>query len=60
MTGDPEVLRVTFSHTQVSGSATMLSLLIGFIDALALNRLGGVSLVNTGMGVPPWWLACWS
>ncbi|MGI5837678.1 MAG: ABC transporter permease [Chloroflexota bacterium] len=59
VTGDPEVLRVTVLSLQVSGSATMLSLLIGIPlgTALALNRFPGrnlvVSLVNTGMGVPP-------
>jgi tungstate transport system permease protein len=59
ITGDPEVVRVTLLSLEVSGSATMLSLAIGIPlgVALALNRFPGrqlaVSLVNTGMGMPP-------
>lgn len=59
VTGDPEVLRVTLLSLQVSGAATLLSLLIGIPTgtALALSRFPGrqlvVSLVNTGMGMPP-------
>lgn len=59
VTGDVEVLRVTVLSLQISGSATMLSLIIGIPlgTALALSRFPGrqlvVSLVNTGMGVPP-------
>jgi tungstate transport system permease protein len=57
--GDPEVWRITLLSLQVSGSATLLSLLIGIPcgTALALARFPGrgflVSLVNTGMGLPP-------
>lgn len=59
VTGDPEVLRVTILSLQVSGFATILSLLVGIPlgTTLALSRFPGrqlvVSLVNTGMGVPP-------
>jgi len=57
--GDPEVLRIALLSLQVSGSATMLSLLVGIPlgTVLALTRFPGrnfaMSLVNTGMGLPP-------
>ncbi|HEX2986681.1 MAG TPA: ABC transporter permease [Chloroflexota bacterium] len=59
VSGDPEVVGVTLLSLQVSGTATLLSLLVGIPlgTALALNQFPGrrlvVSLVNTGMGVPP-------
>jgi tungstate transport system permease protein len=59
LTGDPEVWRITGLSLQVSGGATLLSLLVGIPlgTALALTRFPGrglaVSLVNTGMGLPP-------
>lgn len=59
LSGDREVLRVTLLSFQVSGLATLLSLFIGIPigTALALGRFPGrhlvVSLVNTGMGMPP-------
>ena len=58
-TGDAEVWRITLLSLQVSGAATLLSLLAGIPagTALALTRFPGralvVSLVNTGMGLPP-------
>ena len=58
-TGDPEVWRITVLSLQVSLGATALSLLIGIPlgTMLALARFPGrglaVSLVNTGMGLPP-------
>ena len=58
-TGDPEVWGITILSLQVSGSATALSLLVGIPlgTLLALARFPGrglaVSLVNTGMGLPP-------
>ncbi len=57
--GDPEVWRITALSLQVSGTATLLSLLAGVPvgAALALTHFPGrgliVSLVNTGMGLPP-------
>ena len=57
--GDPEVWRITVLSLQVSGSATLLSLVVGVPlgAALALLHFPGrglaVSLVNTGMGLPP-------
>ena len=57
--GDREVLGVTFFSLLVSGSATFFSLLIGIPlgTALALTRFPGrrfvLSLINTGMGLPP-------
>src|SRR5499433_50945 len=59
LAGDAEVWRITLLSLQVSGSATLLSLLAGIPcgTALALARFPGrgvlVSLVNTGMGLPP-------
>ena len=59
VSGDPEVMRVTLLSLQVSGTATLLSILIGVPlgTAIALSRFPGrnfvVSLVNTGMGMPP-------
>ena len=59
VSGDPEVVRVTLLSLEVSGSATLLSLVLGIPlgMALALSRFPGrqlvVSLVNTGMGMPP-------
>ena len=57
--GDPEVLGIALLSLQVSGSATLLSLLVGIPlgTVLALTRFPGrnfaMSLVNTGMGLPP-------
>lgn len=57
--GDPEVLEITIRTFQVSGTATLISVLIGVPIGtfLALNRFLGrglvVSLVNFGMGLPP-------
>ncbi|OGB91929.1 MAG: tungstate transporter permease [candidate division NC10 bacterium RIFCSPLOWO2_12_FULL_66_18] len=58
-TGDPEILQIAWLSVQISGSATLLSLLAGVPAgmALALARFPGrslcVALVNTGMGLPP-------
>jgi tungstate transport system permease protein len=59
VTADPEVIGITLLSLQISGTATMLSLLLGMPlgIALAQSRFFGrsfiVSLVNTGMGLPP-------
>jgi tungstate transport system permease protein len=59
LTGDREVWQITFLSLQVSGTATLLSLLLGIPLGmfLALARFPGrsilVSLINTGMGLPP-------
>ena len=59
VTGDPEVLRITLLSLQVSGTATGFSLLVGIPlgTAIALARFPGrgfvISLINTGMGLPP-------
>ncbi len=59
LTGDPEVWRITWLSLQISGGATLLSLLVGIPlgTVLALARFPGrglaISLVNTGMGLPP-------
>ena len=59
ITFDPEVMGITLLSLEVSGLATLISLLIGISAgvAVALSRFVGkrmvVSLVNTGMGLPP-------
>src|SRR4030043_2034780 len=59
VTFDPEVIGITFLSLQVSGIATLISLLIGISTGVtvALSRFIGkrivVSLINTGMGLPP-------
>ena len=59
VTADSEVLGITRLSLEVSGAATLLSLLAGLPTGtvLALTRFRGrallVSLVNTGMGLPP-------
>lgn len=59
VTGDPELLGITLLSLQVSGSATLLALLVGIPlgTLIALARFPGrglvISLVNTGMGLPP-------
>jgi tungstate transport system permease protein len=56
---DPEVLAVLLLSLQVSGTATLLALLLGIPAGvvLALTRFPArtlvVSAVNTGMGLPP-------
>ncbi len=56
---DREVLGITLLSLQVSGTATFISLLIGITTgmAVALSHFPGkkavVSLINTGMGLPP-------
>ncbi len=57
--GDREVLQITFLSLQVSGAATLVSLALGIPlgTAIGLSSFPGkrllVSLVNTGMGLPP-------
>src|SRR4030095_5690786 len=59
LAGDPEIWAVTLLSLQISGSATLLSLLVGIPagTVLALSRFPGralvISAVNTGMGLPP-------
>lgn len=56
---DPEVLGITALSLEISASATLVSLLVGISAgvAVALSSFPGkrlvVSLVNTGMGLPP-------
>lgn len=56
---DPEVINITLRTIQVSGTATLVSVVIGIPigTALALTNFFGrgfmVSLVNFGMGLPP-------
>jgi tungstate transport system permease protein len=57
--GDREILAVLWLSLQVSGTATLIALLLGIPAGavLALTRFPGrtlvVSVVNTGMGLPP-------
>jgi len=59
LTLDPEVYGITLLSLQVSGSATLISLFVGISlgTAVALAKFPGrslvVSLLNTGMGLPP-------
>ena len=59
ITFDPEVIGITLLSLEVSGIATLISLLIGISVGVtvALSRFFGkrivVSLINTGMGLPP-------
>ena len=59
VTFDPEVMGITLLSLQISGTATMISLLLGVSGgtAVALADFPGrrvvVSLINTGMGLPP-------
>ena len=59
VTFDPEVMGITFLSLKVSGAATLISLLIGISvgTVVALSTFPGkkivVSLINTGMGLPP-------
>ena len=56
---DPEVLGITWLSLAVSGAATLISLFIGISigTAVALAEFPGkrivISLINTGMGLPP-------
>ena len=59
VTFDPEVMGITLLSLKVSGIATLVSLVIGISvgAVVALSRFPGrriaVSLINTGMGLPP-------
>ena len=59
VTFDPEVMQITLLSLQVSGAATLVSLIIGISTGtmVALTQFPGrrfvVSLINTGMGLPP-------
>jgi tungstate transport system permease protein len=56
---DPEVMGITLLSLQISGTGTLISLLIGISTGtlVALSQFPGrkvvVSLINTGMGLPP-------
>ena len=59
ITLDSEVFSITLLSLQISGSATLISLFFGISvgTTVALTRFRGrriaVSLINTGMGLPP-------
>lgn len=65
LSGDPEVYQITLLTLQVSGTATLISILIGVPlgTLLALTQFPGrnfvVSIVNTGMGLPPVVVGLW-
>ena len=56
---DPEVMGITWLSLRISGTATFISLFIGISigTAVALTNFYGkrlvISLINTGMGLPP-------
>lgn len=57
--GDPQVLKVSLLSIIISGAATVVSLVVGIPlgSILGLGRFPGrrffISIVNTGMGLPP-------
>jgi len=59
ITFDPEVMGITLLSLKVSGTATLISLFLGISTGtlVALTQFPGkkivVSLINTGMGLPP-------
>ncbi len=59
ITLDPEVMGINLLSLRVSGTATLISLLLGISTGtiVALSEFPGrrilVSLINTGMGLPP-------
>lgn len=59
VTLDPEVMRITLLSLEVSGTATLISLVVGVSlgTLIGLSDFHGrkllVSMVNTGMGLPP-------
>ena len=59
ITFDPEVIKITLLSLRISGTATLISLFIGISigTSIALSKFPGrrviVSLINTGMGLPP-------
>ena len=59
ITFDPEVMGITLLSIKVSGTATLISLVVGISvgAGVALTRFPGrrivVSLINTGMALPP-------
>jgi tungstate transport system permease protein len=65
VTGDVELWRVALLTLRVSGTATLISVLVGVPlgVALALARFPGLrflmALVNTGMGMPPVVVGLW-
>lgn len=65
LTGDPEVFAITWLTLQVSGTATLISLVLGVPlgTLLALSSFPGrrflLSLVNAGMGLPPVVVGLW-
>ncbi len=59
LTFDPEIREITLLSLRVSGTATLISLIIGISLGviISLSRFPGrkiiISLINTGMGLPP-------
>jgi tungstate transport system permease protein len=63
--GDPEMLRVTLLTLKVSGVATLISVVLGVPLGVFLALYGfrgrnfAISIVNTGMGLPPTVVGLW-
>ena len=65
LTADPEVVEIVLATLKVSGTATIISVILGVPlgTVIALNKFPGrkfvLSLVNTGMGMPPVVVGLW-
>lgn len=65
LSGDPEVIEITLLTLKVSGTATLISILIGLPlgTILGLGNFPGrkflLSIVNAGMGLPPVVVGLW-
>lgn len=65
ITGDPEVLGITLLTLKLSGTATLLSIIIGLPlgTLIGLKNFPGrrlvLSIFNTGMGLPPVVVGLW-
>lgn len=65
VSADPEMIRVTFLTLKISGVATFVSLILGVPLGLLLalhgfrGRKAAVSVINTGMGLPPTVVGLW-
>jgi tungstate transport system permease protein len=65
LSGDPETYRITLLTLRVSGMATLISIILGVPPGilLALTQFRGrrllISLINTGMALPPVVVGLW-
>lgn len=65
VSGDPEIFSITWLTLRVSGSATLISIIIGIPlgTLIALNQFPGkkviMSIINASMGLPPVVVGLW-